>query len=206
MRSGAGDVLDHGGEAREFCGFECGGATALDDDREREAGLLGSFFEADAPRDAVIGDDELAALQSIDEVALRGCDLGGDGDQVGLGGEVVGILLLRLRCKGREGEGGKSQRTEKAESPHAGQYSCVATRTCSAEEMSIGTIRHRHGCAVYPEEACVVSSFWFWVFCVGAWAVGGFPSLSGLCAARSTDEGVVDELAEYGVESLGGRA
>jgi hypothetical protein len=29
-----------------------------------------------------------------------------------------------------EGEGGKSQRTEKAESSHAGQYSCVATRTC----------------------------------------------------------------------------
>ena len=39
----------------------------------------GSFFEADAPRDAVIGDDELAAFQSEDEAALRGCDLGGDG-------------------------------------------------------------------------------------------------------------------------------
>ena len=117
MRSGAGDVLNHGGEALNFCGFECGGTTALDDDREREAGLLGSFFEADPPRGAVIGDDELAGLQSIDEVALRVCDLGGHGDQVGLGGEVVGILLLAV-----EDEGGKSQRTEKAESLHAGQY------------------------------------------------------------------------------------
>jgi hypothetical protein len=42
-------------------------------------------------------------------------------------------------------------------------------------------------------------------FCVGGWAVGGFPSLSGLCAARSTDEGVINGLAEYGVESVGGR-
>jgi hypothetical protein len=38
----------------------------------------------------------------------------------------------------------------------------VATRTWFGGEMSTGSIRHRRGCAVYPEEACVVSSFWFW--------------------------------------------
>src|ERR1700753_331080 len=43
-------------------------------------------------------------------------------------------------------------------------------------------------------------------FCIRGWSLGGFPFLSGRCAARSADEGVVDELAEYGVESVGGRA
>ena len=41
----------------------------------------------------------------------------------------------------------------------------------------------------------------FFALGVGLWAV--FPPLCGLCAARSADEGVVNELAEYGVESLG---
>ena len=71
------------------------GAAALNDNHEREAGLLRSFLEAQALRNAIVSDDELAGLQSVEEIALRGRDLRGHGDQIGLGGEAVGILLLR---------------------------------------------------------------------------------------------------------------
>ena len=126
MRGGAGDVLDHGVEAGEFCRFKCGGPAALDHDHERETGLLGSLLKTNVLRDAIVGDNELASLQSVDKVAMQRRDLRGHGYQIGLRREAVGILLLRPESGSVEGERGKNQRTEGAASHDAGQYSCAA--------------------------------------------------------------------------------
>jgi hypothetical protein len=112
-------------------------------------------------RDAVIGDEELAAPEAVDEVALRGCDLRGHGYQIRLCREAVGVLILGLAGEREGSECGKSHHTEGAQSPHASQYSCAGTRPVRSMKRELSGVPHRHGAAIYPEEACVVSSF-FW--------------------------------------------
>jgi hypothetical protein len=62
VRSGSSDVVDHGREARELVSLHRRGAAALDHNHQREARLLRSFLQANALRDGIVGDDELAGL------------------------------------------------------------------------------------------------------------------------------------------------